>query len=60
MSVPVPLRDQGELEVNTKARAMAAYTLKITANEKELPGLAQSRQQGQQLPPIAPYGRILQ
>ena len=34
MSVPVPLRDQGELEVNTKARAMAAYTLKITANEK--------------------------
>ena len=30
MSVPVPKRGQGELEVNTKARALTVYTLKMS------------------------------
>ena len=33
-SVPVERRDTGELNVNTEARRMCAYTLKITANPK--------------------------
>ena len=37
MSVPVPQRGQGELEVNTKARALTIYTLKILENEKWFP-----------------------
>lgn len=37
MSVPVPNRGQGELEVNTKARALTVYTLKILENEKWFP-----------------------
>ena len=37
MSVPVPKRGQGELEVNTKARALTVYTLKILENEKWFP-----------------------
>ena len=37
MSVPVPKRNEGELEVNTKARALTVYTLKILENEKWFP-----------------------
>ena len=37
MSVPVPQRGHGELEVNTKARALTVYTLKILENEKWFP-----------------------
>ena len=37
MSVPVPNRSEGELEVNTKARALTVYTLKILENEKWFP-----------------------
>lgn len=33
-SVPVEQRKTGQLEVNTEARRMCAYTLKITANPK--------------------------
>jgi len=35
--VPVPQRGHGELEVNTKARALTVYTLKILENEKWFP-----------------------
>ena len=34
MSVPVPKRKTGELDVNTLARALCVYTLRITANPK--------------------------
>ena len=34
MSVPVPKRDTGELEVNTAARQLCVYTLQITGNPK--------------------------
>ncbi len=37
MSVPVPQRSEGELEVNTKARVLTVYTLKILENEKWFP-----------------------
>ena len=37
MSVPVPQRGHGELEVNTKARILTVYTLKILENEKWFP-----------------------
>ena len=37
MSVPVPQRGHGELEVNTKARVLTVYTLKILENEKWFP-----------------------
>ena len=37
MSVPVPKRGHGELEVNTKARNLAVYTLRILANPKHFP-----------------------
>lgn len=37
MSVPVGKRSRGELEVNTKARALTVYTLKILENEKWFP-----------------------
>ncbi len=37
MSVPVGKRGHGELEVNTKARALTVYTLKILENEKWFP-----------------------
>lgn len=37
MSVPVPKRGHGELEVNSKARALTVYTLKILENEKWFP-----------------------
>lgn len=37
MSVPVPKREEGKLEVNTLARALCVYTLKITANPKNFP-----------------------
>lgn len=37
MSVPVPQRGHGELEVNSKARALTVYTLKILENEKWFP-----------------------
>lgn len=37
MSVPVPKRGHGELEVNTKARALTVYTLKILENPKWFP-----------------------
>ena len=37
MSVPVPNRDEGELRVNTQARALAVYTIKILVNEKWFP-----------------------
>ena len=37
MSVPVPKRAKGELEVNTKARALTVYTLKILENPKWFP-----------------------
>ncbi len=37
MSVPVPQRGHGELEVNTKARTLTVYTLKILENEKWFP-----------------------
>ena len=37
MSVPVPKRGHGELEVNTKARNLTVYTLHILANEKHFP-----------------------
>lgn len=37
MSVPVPSRSHGELEVNTKARALTVYTLKILENDKVFP-----------------------
>lgn len=37
MSVPVPNRGQGELEVNTKARELTVYTLRILENEKWFP-----------------------
>lgn len=37
MSVPVPKRGHGELEVNTKARVLTVYTLKILENEKWFP-----------------------
>ena len=37
MSVPLPKRDPGELNVNTLARAMCVYTLRITANPKTFP-----------------------
>lgn len=39
MAVPVPIRNQGQLEVNTKTLELCAYTLKITANEKNFPKL---------------------
>lgn len=35
--MPVPKRGHGELEVNTKARALTVYTLKILENEKWFP-----------------------
>ena len=34
MSVPVPKRNTGELEINTVARELCVHTLRITANEK--------------------------
>ncbi len=37
VSVPVPQRGHGELEVNTKARDLTAYTFKILANDKWFP-----------------------
>lgn len=37
MAVPEPIRNQGQLTVNTKAQELCAYTLKITANEKHFP-----------------------
>ena len=37
MSVPVPQRTQGELEVNTRARILCVYTFKILENEKWFP-----------------------
>ena len=37
MSVPVPQRGNGELEVNTKARVLTVYTLKILENPKWFP-----------------------
>ena len=37
MSVPVPKRGEGELEVNTKARNMTAHTFKNLENEKYFP-----------------------
>lgn len=37
MSVPVPQRGHGELEVNTKARELAVYTFRIVANDKWFP-----------------------
>lgn len=37
MSVPVPKRGHGELEVNTKARVLTVYTLKILENDKWFP-----------------------
>ena len=37
MSVPQPLRGEGKLEINTKAKNLCVYTLKITANEKNFP-----------------------
>ena len=37
MSVPVGQRSEGELVVNTKARKLAVYTLKILENEKYFP-----------------------
>lgn len=37
MSVPVPLRGTGKLEVNTKAQELCVYTLKITSNAKNFP-----------------------
>ena len=38
MSVPVPKRTSGELEINTLARSLCVYTLQITDNEKNFPG----------------------
>ena len=37
MSVPVPKRDSGELEVNTMARGLTVYTFQILANPKWFP-----------------------
>lgn len=37
MSVPVPKRKPGELEVDTLARTLCVYTLRITGNEKTFP-----------------------
>lgn len=37
LSVPVGKRGTGELEANTKARALTCYTLKILENEKWFP-----------------------
>ena len=37
MSVPVPKREHGELEINSQARALTVYTLKILENEKWFP-----------------------
>ena len=37
MSVPVPKRDSGELEVNTMARSLTVYTFQILANPKWFP-----------------------
>ena len=37
MSVPVPNRGHGELEVNTKARELTVYTLHILENDKWFP-----------------------
>lgn len=37
MSVSKPLRQEGQLEINVEARALCAYTLLITANEKHFP-----------------------
>lgn len=37
MSVPVNKRSHGELEVNVMARDLCAYTLRITANQKNFP-----------------------
>ncbi len=37
MSVPVPNRSRGELEVNTKARELTVYTLRVLSNEKWFP-----------------------
>ena len=37
MSVPVPKRKPGELEVNTEARELCVYTLRITGNAKTFP-----------------------
>ena len=34
MSVSKPLRKEGQLEINIEARALCAYTLNITSNEK--------------------------
>ena len=40
--MPVPNRSEGELEVNTKARALTVYTLKILENEKWFPKTQQA------------------
>ena len=37
MSVPVPMRSHGELEVNTKALELCIYTLRVTSNQKTFP-----------------------
>jgi len=37
LSVPVGKRSEGELVVNTKARKLAVYTLKILENDKYFP-----------------------
>ena len=37
MSVPVPKRGKGELEVNTKARALTVHTFRNLQNEKYFP-----------------------
>lgn len=37
LSVPAPQRSQGELEVNTRARVLTVYTLKVLENEKWFP-----------------------
>lgn len=42
MAVPVPKRDPGELDVNTMARFLCVYTLRITANPKTFPVEQQS------------------
>lgn len=34
MSVPLPMRKPGELELNVKTKDLCVYTLQITANEK--------------------------
>ena len=37
MSVPIPQRSHGELEVTTKASALTVYTLRVLENEKWFP-----------------------